>query len=573
MSLRVEQSRNGDTIINPVVIEREATVVAATIERLKAEPTSTGAMVAAYDGSGSTMTWTTGNFTTQAAARPQDYVQADGIPLTTGAWVRQGADGLRYDVAQSVQGKLDRTVYVTDARFAGGAKGNSTADDSAAIQAAIDYIESIGGGEVRVPEGTYKTTVAPILRGKVGLVGQGPASIIRSTGCHGLTIEKSDSIAPRRVANMRFYATGGETFAGIYADIAFPDRVQGLVFDNLFIDFFGAAIKGRGFWHTAFKSISANQCHRGIFLYDRNVKVAIDDVRLIHGGLITGDGPSIGIQIGDDHPTLRPENVQITLGIVFGFGKAIVWRQALFGGVTNCDLDGCGSKGLELVTADGGFQFSGNWIAVVGTSGELVGIHGVPLGYQPGPSNIAITDNSITVPLSSGGGNAATGIKLETNQSNISLRGNSTPGPSVALRMEGTRFCKVADNIAQGQAILINNTALAFHQNTFVGGMTLSGGTQANIGKNDGLHTTEIISRVVMPAGATSVTASFLSLNVPDLPLGDYQIACVLSERGMLNHGALSSISTRTGITTYCTTPLGADAPIDFHLRITNAQD
>lgn len=68
--------------------------VAATLEQLQSAPTTNRTMIAAYDGSGSTMTWMTGNFAALAAQRPQDYVQANGTPLTTGAWVRQGAQGI-----------------------------------------------------------------------------------------------------------------------------------------------------------------------------------------------------------------------------------------------------------------------------------------------------------------------------------------------------------------------------------------------------------------------------------------------------------------------------------------------
>jgi len=54
-------------------------------------------------------------------------------------------------VTTNVQTKLRQTVSVKDF----GAVGNGVADDTAAIQKAIDYVGSIGGGVVHIPAGTY----------------------------------------------------------------------------------------------------------------------------------------------------------------------------------------------------------------------------------------------------------------------------------------------------------------------------------------------------------------------------------------------------------------------------------
>lgn len=520
-----------------------------------------------------------GLFTYQTAGAPYtadnvNVIKLDAVPLSTGALVRQGAQGILYDAAQSVKGKLDRIGYITDARFAGGAKGDNTADDSAAIQAAIDYFEGIGGGEVRVPEGTFKTTVAPVLKGKVSLVGNGPASIIRSNVCHGLVIAKSDEIAPRRVANLRFYGNGGENFSAIYADVAFPDRVQGLVFENVFADFFGTIIRGRGFWHTAFKSIRANQCRRGVWLYNRDVKITIDDCSFIRGGAIVNTEDSVGMQIGDEDASFRPEDVQVTNSIFFGFDIGVRVRQALFGGIVNCDIDACTSKGAEIITADGGYTIDDNWFDVLEGTGAKYGFHALPLGYDPGPINISITNNRVRVPASQTTEAEAAGMLVEQNQSNMLVMGNSFTGTAaIAIRAEGATSarverCEFIANKASGQARFFNMAACSIDKNTFDGGIILSGNVNMAIGKNHGLHTTEIIGSVDIPAGQTSVTATWLSLNMPDLPLGGYAISCVGTDRGTLTHGGLAIVPTRTGITVTGQNALGAASTVDFHLRV-----
>jgi hypothetical protein len=62
-------------------------------------------------------------------------------------------------VARSAQDKLRETVSVKDF----GAVGDGVTDDTAAIQAAIDYVATIGGGVVYLPSGTYAVgkTTAP----------------------------------------------------------------------------------------------------------------------------------------------------------------------------------------------------------------------------------------------------------------------------------------------------------------------------------------------------------------------------------------------------------------------------
>ncbi len=51
------------------------------------------------------------------------------------------------------------------------AKGNGTSDDSSAIQSAIDYVSSLGGGTVFFPIGTYLVRNNIVLRNKVNLLG------------------------------------------------------------------------------------------------------------------------------------------------------------------------------------------------------------------------------------------------------------------------------------------------------------------------------------------------------------------------------------------------------------------
>ena len=63
-----------------------------------------------------------------------------------------------------------------------GAKGDSTTNDAAAIQAALDFVNSVSGGTVVFPSGTYRITSTLVLYGNTNLVGQGAAKIVLGAG-------------------------------------------------------------------------------------------------------------------------------------------------------------------------------------------------------------------------------------------------------------------------------------------------------------------------------------------------------------------------------------------------------
>jgi hypothetical protein len=89
-------------------------------------------------------------------------------------------------VPTTVQAKLRETVSVKDF----GAVGDGVTDDTAAIQAAIDYVATIGpstvGGIVYVPEGEYRITstiISAPTGGQVGIQGAGQfATVIKPDG-------------------------------------------------------------------------------------------------------------------------------------------------------------------------------------------------------------------------------------------------------------------------------------------------------------------------------------------------------------------------------------------------------
>ncbi len=138
-------------------------------------------------------------------------IQPTGVNATDAASVsftQAGSNDTR-----TVQAKLEESVSVLDF----GAVGDGVADDTAAIQAAIDSVNAAGGGNVIAPEGTYLCSSALTLKNNVILNGNGPkATILQFTSSASNGIEISDNTSKTGILNLKLYASAGSTGAGVY---------------------------------------------------------------------------------------------------------------------------------------------------------------------------------------------------------------------------------------------------------------------------------------------------------------------------------------------------------------------
>lgn len=477
------------------------------------------------------------------AAVDRDYVKAH--PRT--AFVDADGRGFRL------------VTQVVDARQAG-AIGDGIADDTAAIQEAMNVVEAAGGGTVFLSAGAYRITAPLRLPPGTGLQGAGPATILHVTGCDGLVVDASDAIGPRVVSDFMIQGRGCEGYRGIVVDHPDGRRSQGIVFERLYVAFFGTGVLARGLWHATFRTVTMNQVWNGFVLVGRTVKIAVDDCRITHGGLLRAAGTSIGIQVGDETPSARPEDVQISRCIVYGFDKAIFWRTALFGGVSQCDLDACSQAGIELVTADGGFSFRDNWIQTTGAS--AVGIHCPPLGYKPQPTNITIASNTISAAPGSTG---TCGIAVRDSQCDVTLDGNSVTGTwQDGIRAAGVRRLSVLNN-RSAAAIAVERCADVLVARNFAAARVV-------IDRNTGLQTspgfgscsTGLCGELEVPSGKATQGATFASLGLPDLPEGTYRTALSIDCPSQGSTSDISARATRTSIAVTLTAPRAQPCRVTF---------
>lgn len=115
---------------------------------------------------------------------------------------------------------LRRGVSVTDPRF--GAKADGVTDDTAAIQAAIDYVDGGGGGIVFFPAGNYLiTAIISVDNHSTFLVGEGAESILKAGGTARLNM-------------FVFRIPAGRGFYGGIRDLRL--YCQGIITDPIFVD-------------------------------------------------------------------------------------------------------------------------------------------------------------------------------------------------------------------------------------------------------------------------------------------------------------------------------------------------
>lgn len=481
------------------------------------------------------------------AAVDQEYVKAH--PRT--AFVDADGRGFRL-VTQSV-----------DARQAG-AIGDGIADDTAAIQEALNIVEAAGGGAVLLSAGTYKITAPVKLPPRTSLQGAGPSAILHVNGCDGIILDASNGIGPRIVSDFMIQGRGCERYRGIVTDHPDDRRSQGVVFERLYVAFFGTGVFGRGLWHATFRTVVINQVWNGVVLVGRNVKVSIDDCRITHGALLRGAGTSTGVQVGDETPSARPEDIQICRTIIYGFNKAIFWRTALFGGISNCDLDYCSQAGIELVTADGGFTFRDNWIQTTGASAH--GVHCTPIGYEPELTNVAIVNNNIRSAIGSTG---TCGIAVGDGQSDVTLDGNTVVGEwQDCIRASGTRRLSVLNNRCAAGIVIERCADVLVARNFAATRILIDHNTGLQAAPGFGSCSTGFLGQLEIPPGKATQVVTFASLGLPDLPEGSYRTALSIDYSPEGSASDISARATRTTIAVTLARPRTQPCRVIFKIEV-----
>lgn len=126
-------------------------------------------------GKGAPLTWAEAdsNFTNLNTDKLEASLLADTGGSSLVGFIQAGTGA----VATDVQSKLRESVSVKDF----GAVGDGVTDDTAAIQAALNYVNSVGGGVVYLPPGRYRkadTSATLVIYSNTTLKGAGDGSVM-----------------------------------------------------------------------------------------------------------------------------------------------------------------------------------------------------------------------------------------------------------------------------------------------------------------------------------------------------------------------------------------------------------
>jgi hypothetical protein len=122
-----------------------------------------------------------------------------------------------------------------------GAAGDGVADDTAAVQAAIDAASTSGGGVVYMPSGTYRVSASLTVHSRISIQGDGDqASVLYQTGATASALRGVDvAFLDLRNIQLKGPGTGSASGPGIYLSRSASPSCEGITMENVLVWQFG----------------------------------------------------------------------------------------------------------------------------------------------------------------------------------------------------------------------------------------------------------------------------------------------------------------------------------------------
>lgn len=223
-------------------------------------------------------------------------------------------------VQQTVQTKLEQYVSVKDF----GAVGDGVADDTAAIQAAIDAAEN---GELYFPAGDYKITSSISIPGRITVRGAGVRqTIITCYNCDGFTVPAGTSFVTMTdftIGQDVRYTTTPNALVGVSVNGIPASQCYWHTYRNVFIDGFQEAFYAGSVGSSVFDNCTAAYSQKGLTFTGQCLNNTVIACRFGEqdSGLNPPSAGSYGIKAGDDTGSI--EGLMITNNLIFGVERGI----------------------------------------------------------------------------------------------------------------------------------------------------------------------------------------------------------------------------------------------------------
>lgn len=358
-----------------------------------------------------------------------------------------------------------------------GAVGDGVTNDAAAIQAAVDAANAMGGGTVEFPDGkTFMYTSAIAMKQGVNVVGRGYGSVLAPTACSAFTFGFTTGFGNSVIDNLRIEASTGTSQIGIYqaGTLNNADELYGITISNCLIRGFNIAIKFRTVRNVSIFNNWIQDCNSGIHLIGQCLVINIFGNKMVYASG-SGSGTQYAIYTDSFNYTsgtgiVRPETVCVQRNVIYGYTNGIAFTGVVFGTSRDNDIQATGI-GISFSTASAPITIDSNYIQIAGAS-ATIGINGVAQASAL-DTGVVIINNHINAVSTTAG--TSIGIKLgdvsNGNQDNVRMENNSFFGFTlydIAFYKSGHITVRGNSCYSTGVTASIFSTVLAANRPSYV---------------------------------------------------------------------------------------------------------